>query len=55
MPTLSTFDGIKIITYYRDYLPPHFHAIYAEYEAEVGVDPIVIQEGNLPRPERNKV
>jgi hypothetical protein len=31
MPTLSAFDGIKIMMYYRDHLPPHFHAIYNEY------------------------
>ena len=55
MPTLSIFDGIKIILYYRDHQPPHFHAVYAEYEAEVGIDPIMILEGNLPRPERNNV
>jgi hypothetical protein len=41
--------------YYRDHLPPHFHAIYNEYEAEIGIDPILILEGDLPRPERNKV
>jgi hypothetical protein len=55
MPTLSVFDGIKIIMYYRDHQPAHFHAIYAEYEAEIGIDPIMILEGSLPRPERTKV
>ena len=55
MPTISIFDGIKIILYYRDHQPPHFHAVYAEHEAEVGIDPIIILEGNLPRAERVKV
>ena len=55
MPTLSIFDGIKIVMYYRDHLPPHFHALYAEYEAEIGIDPIMILEGSLPRAERTKV
>ena len=40
--------------YYRDHQPPHFHAVYAEYEVEIGVDPIMILDGNLPRPERTK-
>ena len=55
MPTISIFDGIKIMLYYRDNQPPHFHAVYNEYEAEVGIDPIMILEGDLPRPERLKV
>jgi hypothetical protein len=55
MPTISFFDGIKIIMYYRDHEPPHFHAVYAEHEAEIGIDPILILEGDLPRAERTKV
>ena len=55
MPTLSTFDGIKILMYYRDHLPPHFHAVRAEEEAKVGIDPIVILEGDLSRTTRAKV
>ena len=41
--------------YYRDHLPPHFHAIHAEEEAEVGIDPIEILEGELSRTVRSKV
>jgi hypothetical protein len=55
MPLLATFDGIKIVMYFRDHWPPHFHAIRAEEEAEVGIDPIQILEGELSRPTRAKV
>lgn len=55
MPTICIFDGIKILMYYRDHLPPHFHAERADEAAEVGIDPIVILEGNLTRPTRAKV
>ena len=55
MPTICTFDGIKIMMYYRDHLPPHFHAVYSGDEAEIGIDPIVILEGDLPRRIRAKV
>jgi hypothetical protein len=55
MPTICIFDGIKILMYYRDHLPPHFHAERADEEAEVGIDPIVILEGHLTRPTRGKV
>ncbi len=49
MPRLSEFYGIVISMFYRDHAPPHFHAVYAEYEATVGIDPIRILEGQLPR------
>jgi hypothetical protein len=55
MPTLSMFDGIKILMYYRDHHPPHFHVERADESAEVGIDPIVILEGELSRPTRAKV
>lgn len=32
MPEISRFLGIIIYMYYRDHLPPHFHAEYGEYE-----------------------
>lgn len=55
MPTISIFYGIKIIMYYREHLPPHFHAEYGNEEAEIGIDPILILEGELSRSTRSKV
>ncbi len=49
MPRLSEFYGIVISMFYRDHAPPHFHAVYAEHEAIVGIDPIRVLEGQLPR------
>jgi hypothetical protein len=37
MPELSRFLGIVIAMYYRDHPPPHFHAVYAEYEATINI------------------
>jgi hypothetical protein len=37
MPELSRFLGIVIAMYYRDHAPPHFHAVYAEYEATINI------------------
>ena len=28
--------------------PPHFHAIYGDFEAQVGIDPIYELRGDLP-------
>ena len=35
--------------YYKDHAPPHFHAIYGQYEAAIGIQPIEILEGTLTR------
>jgi len=42
MPTISVFNGIKILMYYREHYPPHFHAERDDEAAEVGIDPIMI-------------
>lgn len=49
MPRISEFYGIVISMFYKDHVPPHFHAIYAEHEAIIGIDPIRVLEGHLPR------
>lgn len=48
MPRVSEFFGLVISMFYNDHPPPHFHAVYAQYEAIVGVDPIRVLEGQLP-------
>lgn len=48
MPRLSEFYGIVIYMYFADHGPPHFHAIYAEYEALVRIDDGTIIGGRLP-------
>ena len=48
MPEVSRFFGIVIRMYFDEHLPPHFHAIYAGNEAQVGIDPIMVLEGRLP-------
>jgi len=54
-PHISAFYGIVIYMYWRDHPPPHFHAIYAEHEAEVSIDPLEIIDGSLPRRARRLV
>jgi hypothetical protein len=33
MPEVARFYGIVIKVFFGDHLPPHFHAIYGEYNA----------------------
>jgi hypothetical protein len=38
MPEISRFLGIIIAMYYRDHSPPHFHAMYGEFEMIVTIE-----------------
>jgi hypothetical protein len=49
MPTLSRFFGITVVMHWDDHLPPHFHARYAEHEAQIRFDTLEVEAGHLPR------
>ena len=49
MPRISYFLGIAIYMYFRDHEPAHFHAIYGEYAAMVGITEGEVLSGKLPR------
>jgi hypothetical protein len=49
LPTISYFYGIYIRMYVREHPPPHFHAVYGEFEANVSIDAGQVIEGRLPR------
>lgn len=48
MPSVSRFLGIVIYFYYRDHNPPHFHALYGEFEAEIILEDLSVDVGYLP-------
>jgi Domain of unknown function (DUF4160) len=48
MPEVSRFLGIRIRMYSSEHNPPHFHAIYNDYEGQFSIDPLELIEGNLP-------
>ena len=54
MPEISRFLGIIITMYFNDHSPPHFHAIYNEYEITVDIETGVIA-GRFPRRALNAV
>jgi len=55
MPIISQFYGIAIRMFLKEHAPPHFHAVYAEYELVVGIQPITIREGQAPDRVRSMV
>lgn len=49
MPTISTFYGILIQMFWNDHAPPHFHALYGEYEVVIDISTLKVLEGKMPR------
>ena len=48
MPCISRFYGIAIYMYFSDHAPPHFHAIYGEYDAEIEIPSGKVIDGWAP-------
>jgi len=48
MPEISRFFGISIKMFFGDHVPPHFHAEYGDYKAQVNIRSRVIIAGDLP-------
>lgn len=48
MPTISEFYGIRIVMRYREKHSPHFHAEYAEFNAQIVIADGSILSGRLP-------
>ena len=49
VPSISEFYGLIIRMYFNDHAPPHFHAIYAEFEAHYDIKTLQAFRGALPR------
>ncbi|MGH9421006.1 MAG: DUF4160 domain-containing protein [Thermoanaerobaculia bacterium] len=49
MPTISIFYGIVVQMFAGDHPPPHFHAMYAEYEVLIDLRDLRVMRGSLPR------
>lgn len=49
MPTVVIVDGVKIQFYFDEHPPPHFHAVFAEFVAQIQIDPPRILRGSLPQ------
>jgi len=54
MPEISRFYGIIITMNYREHNPPHFHAIYQEYEITVEIKTGIVT-GKMPKRALNMI
>jgi hypothetical protein len=48
MPLYEFLDGIRIYLYFNDHLPPHFHALYGEYEILIDIRLCSVHKGDFP-------
>lgn len=48
MPEITRFYGIIIKLFFADHPPPHFHAIYGDYNALFNLETLELIEGDLP-------
>jgi hypothetical protein len=55
MPTIAVFYGIVIQMFHRDHSPPHVHAKYHGFEAQVRIADGEIHRGALPPTARRLV
>lgn len=49
MPEISRFFGIVIAMFYKEHMPPHFHAKYSWQWAAFSIEDLTLIEGELPR------
>jgi hypothetical protein len=43
------FYGILIQMFWGDHAPPHFHALYGEYEVIIDIRTLEVLKGEMPR------
>jgi len=48
MPEITRFYGIISKMFFGDHAPPHFHAVYGEYNALISIESLEIIEEDLP-------
>lgn len=49
MPTIAMVEGVRIMIYFRDHLPPHLHAVLGSSEAQISIVTGDVLQGSLPR------
>ena len=55
MPTVAIVEGVKIVVYFNEHPPPHFHAKVVEHQAVIDIDSPELTAGSLPVAKRRKV
>jgi Domain of unknown function (DUF4160) len=48
MPQICSFYGILIFMHWNDHNPPHFHAVYGDYEILIRISDLSVYAGSFP-------
>ena len=48
MPTVAIVDGVRIIFFWNDHPPPHFHVEFAGHKGQISLQTLNLIEGYLP-------
>ena len=49
MPTVAIVDGVRIIFYWNEHPPPHFHVEFAEHKGQVSIVTMELMQGSPGR------
>jgi hypothetical protein len=55
VPVVAMVDGVKIEFYPDEHPPPHFHARFAEFVAQIEIRTTKVLRGSLPPAKLNRV
>ncbi len=55
MPTIAIVDGVKVLIYYNDHAPPHFHAMMSGREVQIAIRTLNVLRGSLPSAQLRKI
>jgi hypothetical protein len=45
---VAVVDGVTIMLYENEHPPPHFHAKFAEFQAVIDIEKVIVSRGKLP-------
>lgn len=48
MPTVAIVDGVRIVFYWNDHPPPHFHVEFSGHKGQFSIETAALLEGSLP-------
>jgi hypothetical protein len=48
MSKVAIVEGVRIDFYPSEHAPPHFHAVFAEYRAQIDIRRLIVLRGSLP-------
>jgi hypothetical protein len=49
MPTIAIVEGVRLMIHLKDHLPPHLHAMFGGFEAQISIVTGDVLNGSLPR------